>query len=46
MPVTLKQNGFKYKNPDTGNYVSFDVVADETMANRIATINAAADTKV
>ena len=28
MSVTLKQSAFKYKDPDTGDYIALDVVSD------------------
>ena len=41
MPITIKQNLFKYKNPTTGQYQSIDAVTDATTSERIAAIEAA-----
>ena len=41
MPITIKQNVFKYKNPTTGQYQSIDAVADTTTSEQIAAIQAA-----
>ena len=40
MPITIKQNLFKYKNPTTGQYQSIDAVTDATTSERIASIEA------
>lgn len=41
MPITIKSNAFKYKDPDTGNYVGIDTLAETTTSTQVAAINAA-----
>ena len=41
MPITIKQNIFKYKNPTTGQYQSVDAVAETTTSEQIAAIQEA-----
>lgn len=42
MPITIKKNGFKYKDPDTGDYKAIDVIAETTISEQTAAIRAAA----
>jgi len=36
--IILKKNGFNFKDPETGEYVSIDVISDGKTSERIAAI--------
>lgn len=46
MPITIKQNTFKYRNPDTGDYDGVDVLAETTVDELIADIEEAAEDQI
>ena len=41
MPVTIKTASMKYKDPESGEYIGIDAVAETTTAEQVATIKAA-----
>ena len=46
MPITIKQNTFKYRNPDTGDYDGVDVLAETTVDELIADIEEVAEDQI
>lgn len=44
MPITIKQNIFKYKNPTTGQYQGVDVVAETATSTQVSAIQSAGTT--
>lgn len=46
MPITIKQDMMKYKNPTSGNYQSIDVVAETTTSEQIAAVAAAGSAQI
>lgn len=46
MPITIKSNSLKFKNPDTGQYIGVDAVAETSTAEQIAAVEAAAASEI
>lgn len=46
MPIIIRKNGMKFKDPETGNYISFDVAIDQAATEGVAAVNSAGTTQV
>lgn len=46
MPVTLKHEKMKIKDPTTGQYQTIDIMSDATLAERVAALGEAAETQI
>lgn len=44
--IILRKNGFNFKDPETGEYVSIDVISDGKTSERIAAIQSAGENQI